>query len=276
MLLAFDVGNTNIALGLFDGPKLVQSWRLETDNGKSADEYGMLINQLFSYANLDMKIVEDVIISTVVPSVLYTLQHLSRKYFNRRAIVIGAGIKTGIVVKYDNPKQVGADRIVNAVAAYEKYKGPLVIIDFGTATTFCAVSAKAEYLGGTIAPGLKISSDALFEKTAKLPKVELEDPGHVICKNTIESMQSGLIYGHMGVTELITRKMKAELMEYDKEAPEPKVIATGGLASLIESGIDCIDYVDKMLTLEGLQLIYAKNKNHKHRVGDCSVNDDAK
>lgn len=276
MLLAFDVGNTNIALGLFDGPKLVQSWRLETDNGKSADEYGMLINQLFSYANLDMKIVEDVIISTVVPSVLYTLQHLSRKYFNRRAIVIGAGIKTGIVVKYDNPKQVGADRIVNAVAAYEKYKGPLVIIDFGTATTFCAVSAKAEYLGGTIAPGLKISSDALFEKTAKLPKVELEDPGHVICKNTIESMQSGLIYGHMGVTELITRKMKAELMEYDKEAPEPKVIATGGLASLIESGIDCIDYVDKMLTLEGLQLIYAKNKNHKQRVGDCSVNDDAK
>ena len=276
MLLAFDVGNTNIALGLFDGSKLVQSWRLETDNGKSADEYGMLINQLFSYANLDMKIVEDVIISTVVPSVLYTLQHLSRKYFNRRAIVIGAGIKTGIVVKYDNPKQVGADRIVNAVAAYEKYKGPLVIIDFGTATTFCAVSAKAEYLGGTIAPGLKISSDALFEKTAKLPKVELEDPGHVICKNTIESMQSGLIYGHMGVTELITRKMKAELMEYDKEAPEPKVIATGGLASLIESGIDCIDYVDKMLTLEGLQLIYAKNKNHKYRVSDGSVNDDAK
>lgn len=265
MLLAFDVGNTNIALGLFDGSRLVQSWRLETDNGKSADEYGMLINQLFMYEGLKLDIVKDVIISTVVPSVLYTLQHLARKYFNKKAIVIGAGIKTGLIVKYDNPKQVGADRIVNAVAAYEKYGGPLIIIDFGTATTFCAVSRNAEYLGGTIAPGLKISSDALFEKTSKLPKVELEEPGHVICKNTIESMQSGLVYGHMGVTELITRKMKAELIAYDPDADEPKVIATGGLASLIERGIDCVDYVDKLLTLEGLQMIYEKNKHHKHK-----------
>lgn len=265
MLLAFDVGNTNIALGLFDGAELLESWRLETDNSKTADEYGMLINQLFEYSNLDTDIVESIIISTVVPSVLYTLQHLSRKYFGKNAIVIGAGIKTGLIVKYDNPKQVGADRIVNAVAAYEKYGGPLVIIDFGTATTFCAVSQNAEYLGGTIAPGLKISSDALFEKTAKLPKVELEEPGHVICKNTIESMQSGLVYGHMGVVELITNKMKAELRQYDATAPEPKVIATGGLATLIESGIECVDYVDKMLTLEGLQMIYEKNKPHRHK-----------
>ena len=265
MLLAFDVGNTNIVLGVFKDGKLIQNWRMETDNNKSADEYGMLINQLFEYEGLHIKEVKDVIISTVVPSVLYTLQHLSMKYFNRKAIVVGAGIKTGLIVKYDNPKQVGADRIVNAVAAYAKYGGPLVIIDFGTATTFCAITENAEYLGGTIAPGVKISSDALFEKTSKLPKVELEEPGHVICKNTIESMQSGLVYGHMGMVEYITKKMKAELAALSPTGKEAKVVATGGLATLIEKGIDCIDHVDKMLTLEGLQLIYEKNKNHNHK-----------
>ncbi|QIB70285.1 type III pantothenate kinase [Aminipila butyrica] len=263
MLLAFDVGNTNIVLGVFKGGTLIQNWRLETDNNKSADEYGMVINQLFTYEGLDTREVKDVIISTVVPSVLYTLQHLSMKYFNKRAIVIGPGIKTGLIVKYDNPKQVGADRIVNAVAAYAKYGGPLVIIDFGTATTFCAVTEKAEYVGGTIAPGVKIASDALFEKTAKLPKVELEEPGHVICKNTIESMQSGLVYGHMGMVDYITKKMKEEVEALSPEHKKATVVATGGLASLIEQGIDCIDYVDKMLTLEGLQMIYEKNKCHK-------------
>lgn len=260
MLLAFDVGNTNIVLGVFKDGDLIQNWRMETDKDKSADEYGMIINQLFAYEGLDTTQVRDVIISTVVPSILYTLQHLSQKYFNKRAIVIGPGIKTGLVVKYDNPKQVGADRIVNAVAALAKYGGPLVIIDFGTATTFCAISDKAEYLGGTIAPGIKISSDALFEKTAKLPRVELEEPGHTICKNTNESMQSGLVYGHMGVVDYIARKMKRELQECCQSEREPIVVATGGLATLIESGVDCIDYVDKMLTLEGLQIIYAKNR----------------
>ena len=155
MLLAFDVGNTNIVLGVFDKRRLVQSWRLETDNNKSADEYGMVINQLFSYENLSLEDIEDVIVSTVVPSVLFTIQHLSQKYFHRRAIVIGPGVKTGLFIKYDNPKQVGADRIVNAVAAYHKYGGPLIVIDFGTATTFCAISDKAEYLGGTIFPGIE-------------------------------------------------------------------------------------------------------------------------
>ena len=181
MLLAFDVGNTNIVLGVFKDGVLIQNWRLETDNNKSADEYGMIVNQLFKYEGLDIKDVKDVIISTVVPSVLYTLQHLSMKYFNKRALVIGPGIKTGLTIKYDNPKQVGADRIVNAVAGLAKYGGPLIIIDFGTATTFCAINEKNEYLGGTIAPGIKIASDALFENTAKLPKVELEEPGQVIC-----------------------------------------------------------------------------------------------
>ena len=263
MLLAFDVGNTNIVLGVFKDGKMITNWRLETDNNKSADEYGMIIGALFKYEGLNMKDVRDVIISTVVPSVLYTLQHLSLKYFNRKAIVIGAGIKTGIVVKYDNPKQVGSDRIVNAVAAHAKYGGPLIIIDFGTATTFCAISEKAEYLGGTIAPGLKISSEALFEKTAKLPKVELEVPGRVICRNTINSMQSGLVYGHMGMVDYLVKKKK-ELQEYSgDESAEVKVIATGGLATMIDSGIDCIDYVDKMLTLEGLELIYEKNRKNR-------------
>lgn len=264
MLLAFDVGNTNIVLGVFKDGKMITNWRLETDNNKSADEYGMIVGQLFQYEGLKPESVKDVIISTVVPSVLYTLQHLSMKYFNRKAIVIGPGIKTGLVVKYDNPKQVGSDRIVNAVAAHTKYGGPLIIIDFGTATTFCAVTAKAEYIGGAIAPGLKIASEALFEKTSKLPKVELEEPGNVICRNTINSMQSGLVYGHMGMVDYIVKKMKKELQAYSRdESQEVKVIATGGLASMIDSGIDCIDHVDKMLTLEGLEMIYEKNRKNR-------------
>ena len=277
MLLAFDVGNTNIVLGVFKDGEMVTNWRLETDNRKSADEYGMVIHQLFQYENLDVNEVEDVIISTVVPSILYTLQHLSQKYFDTRAIVIGPGIKTGLVVKYDNPKQVGADRIVNAVAAHAKYGGPLIVIDLGTATTFCAITAKAEYIGGTIAPGLKISSDALFEKTAKLPKVELEEPGSVICRNTINSMQSGLVYGHMGLVEFIVKKMKRELAEYCKgeiSEEDIKVIATGGLATLVNSGVDCIDYVDKLLTLEGLEMIYRKTKKSKRHATQEQIDKD--
>lgn len=266
MLLAFDVGNTNIVLGVFKDGKLIQNWRMETDKLKSADEYGMMINQFFAFEGLSTKDVKDVIISTVVPSILYTLQHLSMKYFNRRAIVIGPGIKTGLIVKYDNPKQVGADRVVNAVAAFHKYGGPLIVIDFGTATTFCAISEKEEYLGGSITSGIKISSDALFEKTAKLPRVELEAPGHTICRNTNESMQAGLVYGYMGVVEYIVHRMKKELMEICKTDREPVVVATGGLATLIEEGVDCIDHVDKMLTLEGLQIIYEKNKQAHNRM----------
>ena len=263
MLLAFDVGNTNVVLGVFKGKKLIQSWRMETDKNKSADEYGMIIRNLFDYHGLNMSDVKDAIISTVVPSISYTLQHLSIKYFNIRAIEVGPGIKTGMVIKYDNPKQVGADRIVNAVAAYAKYGGPLIVIDFGTATTFCCISEKCEYLGGTIAPGLKISSDALFEKTAKLPRVELSEPGHVICRNTIESMQSGLVYGHMGVVDYIIRKMKQEYQTMTGGNPKDMtVVATGGLATMVSKGVESIDHVDRLLTLEGLSLIYEKNKNN--------------
>jgi pantothenate kinase, type III len=271
MLLAFDVGNSNIVLGVFHDGKLITNWRIETDTNKSADEFGMLINQLFAYEGLKTEDIKDVIISTVVPSVLFTLQHMSVKYFNRRAIVVESGVKTGLIVKYDNPKQVGADRIVNAVAAFHKYGGPLIIIDFGTATTFCAVTSKAEYLGGSIAPGLKIASEALFEKTSKLPKVELEEPGQTICRNTIQSMQSGLVYGHMGMVDYIVRKMKAEVEALDPSDKKATVVATGGLSSMIESGVDCIDHVDKMLTLEGLEIIYEKNKKAKQAKADKKI-----
>lgn len=257
MLLAFDVGNTNIVLGVFEGEKLIKDWRMKTDKNKSADEYGMLIHQLFAHAGIDINKVTDVIISTVVPPVLYTLQHLSRKYFRKKAIVVGPGVKTGMVIKYDNPKQIGSDRIVNAVAAYDKYGGPLIVVDTGTATTFCAINEKGEYLGGTIAPGLKISSEALFEKTAKLPRVEIEEPGKVICKNTIESMQAGLVYGHVGLVEYVVKRMKQELAP---DGGKVTVIATGGMAHLIMNTSDCIDYVERQLTLEGLRLIYKKNR----------------
>jgi len=260
MLLAIDVGNTNIVLGTFNDGKLIQNWRMETIVSRSADEYGMLISQLFTHEKLEIKDVSDIIISSVVPSTVYTFQHLASKYFNKKPLIVGPGIKTGLAIKYDNPGQVGADRIVNAVGALTKYGGPLVIIDFGTATTFCAVTDKWEYLGGSIAPGIKISSEALFEKTAKLPRVEIEAPGYTICKNTSESMQAGLIYGHMGTIEFITSKMKKELADECDTDREVKVVATGGVAALMDTGLECIDYVDKMLTLEGLYCIYEKNR----------------
>lgn len=274
MLLAFDVGNTNIVLGIFKDRELLQNWRMETDKNKSADEYGMLINQLFIYEGLSIEDITEVIISTVVPSILYTLQHLSQKYFHTKAIVVGPGVKTGLIVKYDNPKQLGADRIVNAVAALEKYEAPLIVIDFGTATTFCAVTEKSEYLGGAIAPGIKISADALFEKTAKLPRVDLEAPGHLLCRNTSEGIQAGVVYGNMGMVEHIVQRMKEEIREYTKSDKPITVVATGGLSTLISSEVTCIDYVDKLLTLTGLELIYEKNRPGSNGKKNKSKEDD--
>ena len=262
MLLAFDVGNTNILIGLFNDDSLLNSWRLSTDTNKSADEYGMIVGQFFNHEGIDLKDVDDIIISTVVPSMLFTLQHMALKYFGKTALVVEAGVKTGLSIKYDNPQQVGADRIVNAVAAYDKYGGPLVLVDFGTATTFCAVTDKGEYLGGTIAPGFKISSEALSEKTSKLPSVEIEDPGRTICRTTQESVQAGIVYSQMGLCEFIVSKMKNELLSICKNVSEKdvKVVATGGFAELVNQGINIIDHIDKNLTLEGLAIIYKKNK----------------
>lgn len=255
MLLAFDVGNTNIVLGVYKDGELLRHWRMSTDKSKSADEIGILVDQLFKYEGLDLKNVQDVIISSVVPTIMYSLQHMALKYCDCEAIVVGPGIKTGMNIKYDDPKQVGADRIVNAVAAFKKYGGPLIVVDFGTATTFCAISEKCEYLGGAILPGIKISSDALFQKAAKLTRVELIKPETVICKNTTKSIQSGIIYGYVGSVEYIVARMKEELNFEDI-----KVVATGGLASLIDSEAKCIDFVDKFLTLDGLYEIYQLNK----------------
>ena len=255
MLLVFDVGNTNMVLGLYKGKELIKYWRITTDKYKTSDEYGILISNLFQYENIDMNCVEDVIISSVVPDVMHSLENFCKKYCKKEPKVVGPGIKTGLNIKYDNPKQVGADRIVNAVAAIEKYGSPLIIVDFGTATTFCAISDKAEYLGGTICPGLKISSEALFNGAAKLPRVELIKPGKTICKATVEAMQAGIIYGYVGQVEKIISMMKKELGSEDI-----KVVATGGLSSLIHSETDSIDHIDKFLTLEGLRLIHLKNK----------------
>ena len=255
MLLVFDVGNTNMVLGVYDGKNLLKDWRIRTDKEKTSDEYGVLINNLFQFDGLRMSDVSDVIISSVVPNVMHSLENFSIKYCKKQPLIVGPGVKTGLNIKYDNPKQVGADRIVNAVAAIDKYGTPLIIIDFGTATTFCAISEKGEYLGGTIAPGIKISSEALFQRASKLPRVELTKPGMAICKSTVSAMQSGIIYGYVGLVDKIVDMMKMEL-----KSEKVKVIATGGLASLIASETDRIDLVDKFLTLEGLRIIYDKNR----------------
>ncbi|NLM03602.1 MAG: type III pantothenate kinase [Clostridiales bacterium] len=255
MLLVFDAGNTNIVLGLYRQDELIESWRLATDEKKSSDEYAILIRQLLEFANIKLSDVTDAILSSVVPNITYSLEYSIRKLFYINPLVVGPGIKTGMDIKYDNPKQVGADRIVNGVAAYEKYGGPLIVVDFGTATTFCAISKNGEYLGGSIVPGIKISSDALFQRTARLPRVELIKPGKVICKDTVSSIQAGIIYGYVGIVEYIINRMKKELDNHST-----KVIATGGMANMIASETEYIDTVDMTLTLEGLKIIYNRNK----------------
>lgn len=258
LILVLDVGNTNIVLGVYEGKNLIADWRLATDFKRTADEYGIQVTELFARKNLDYTKVHGVIISSVVPNIMYTVEHMIRKYFNLTPLIVGPGIKTGINIKYDNPKEVGADRIVNAVAAHELYKRPLIIIDFGTATTFCAVAKNGNYLGGTISPGIKISADALFERAAKLPRVELIKTPGVICKNTVTSMQAGIIYGYTGLVDYIVEKMKEEMEALGEN--NPFVIATGGLATLISRDSKHIEKVVPYLTLEGLRIIYEKNK----------------
>ncbi len=255
MLLVVDVGNTNTVLGLYDGERLLHDWRIRTVVDHTVDEYGMLIYNLYKSSKIGAsRKVSAIIISCVVPPMLNILEPLCERYFHIKPLIVGPGIKTGMPIYYDNPKEVGADRIVNAVAAYEKYRRDLIIVDFGTATTFDYVSPRGEYMGGCIAPGIMIASEALFERAAKLPRVEFSKPRSVIAKDTVSSMQAGIMYGYAGLVDGIVGRMKAEA------GGEPKVVATGGLARIVAPETKTIEIVDEMLTLEGLRIIYQRNR----------------
>ncbi|AIQ61814.1 transcriptional regulator [Paenibacillus stellifer] len=255
MMLAVDIGNTNIVLGVYRGKELLHHFRLSTARQATADEYGIMIHNLFDMSGLSVKNVEGVIISSVVPPLVHVIVEMCRKYVGKDPLLVGPGIKTGLNLRYENPREVGADRIVNAVAAIERYQCPLVVVDFGTATTFDCIDGSANYLGGCIVPGIGISTEALYQRASKLPRIELEKPKKVIGRNTVHAMQAGIIFGYAGQVEGIVRRIKAEM-----NAPELKVIATGGLASMIAGETECIDEVNPMLTLEGLRIIYDRNQ----------------
>lgn len=254
MLLVLDTGNTNIVLGVYEGTELKHHWRMETYRQKTEDEYAMQVKALFSHVGLEFTDITGIIISSVVPPVMFPLEQMCKKYFNQEPVIVGPGVKTGLNIKYENPREVGADRIVNAVAAIHEYGSPLIIVDFGTATTYCYVNEHAEYMGGAIAPGINISMEALFDRASKLPRVELTRPEHVVGKNTVSAMQSGILYGYVGQVEGLVGRMKAESKKM------PTVIATGGLAPLIGKETDVIDVVDDYLTLKGLKLIHERNQ----------------
>jgi type III pantothenate kinase len=254
VLLAIDVGNTNTVLGVFDGSKLRHHWRVETSHSRTSDEYGILVRQLFAVSSVDPAGVRAVAVSSVVPPMAFTLEQMSARYFGVKPLFVGPGVKTGMPILYENPREVGADRVVNAVAAWEKWRTALVVVDFGTATTFDAVSPRGEYLGGAICPGITISMEALFRAASKLPRVEFARPPHVIGKNTVASMQAGLVYGYVGLVDGICTRMKEEL------GHEVKVVATGGLAPLVAGISATISEVDEHLTLDGLRIIHERNR----------------
>ena len=256
MLLCIDIGNTNIVLGIFQDDKMLNHWRIRTERDMTGDEVGILINNLFMPTQLEVRSISDIIISCVVPPLLSGFKDFCLLYLNREAMIVGPGIETGMPIKYDNPKEVGADRIVNAVAAYQKYKTGLIVVDFGTATTFDYISPEGAYEGGAIAPGIILHSEALFQKASKLPRVEIfAKPKAAVAKETISSINSGLIYGYAGMVDGIVNRIKEEVRL------DLTVIATGGLAPLIKSEARSIDYLEEFLTLEGLRIIFDLNSH---------------
>jgi type III pantothenate kinase len=255
MLLAFDVGNTTIAIGLFRGRKLVKSWKIRTDSDKTSDEYGAMLLNLMQVAGLAPGKVTGAIVSSVVPPLTPVVEELCRTYFATEANVVGPGLKTGMPILYENPSEVGADRITAAVAAFEKYGGPVIVLDFGTATTFDAVSAKGEYLGGAIAPGVRISAEALYLKTAKLPRIEIRKPKKAIGRTTVASMQSGLYFGYIGLVSRTIAEIRKEL------GPNARVISTGGFGGQVAAEVPEIEAHEPDLVLEGLRIIYERNRD---------------
>ena len=254
MILTLDIGNTNMKTALFEDMEMRQYWRLSTNRNRTSDEYGMALMNLLNHHGIDKGAVEGIMMSSVVPQINFTIEHMCRNYFGMEPMKIEPGVKTGINIKYENPRELGSDRIANAVAAYELYGGPCITIDFGTATSFGAISAKGEFLGGAICPGLRLAADALTERTAKLPRFELVKPETVIGRNTVNNMQAGIVYGYIGQINYIVNRMKREM-----NVPDVKVIATGGLAVLVAGESRVIDVMDGLLTLKGLCLIYKKN-----------------
>ena len=253
MLLAIDIGNTNIAIGLFQNNKLKEHWRIRSERDKTGDEYAILLLELLSLADIDKNKISGVILSSVVPPLTPVFQALSRDFLHKKPLVVGPGLKTGMPILYENPQEVGADRIVASISAYERFGGPVIVCDFGTATTFDAISGEGEYLGGAIAPGIQIAAEALYTKTAKLPHVEIIKPGKTIGRTTVSSIQSGLYFGYIGLVTNIIQEIKKEL------GGSGKVISTGGFAGKVFQGIDAIDHYEPHLVLEGLQILFNRN-----------------
>ena len=255
MLLVLDIGNTNIAMGTYEGKELQKHWRISTDRQKTGDEYGMLINSLFHYQGIEMADIHAIIISSVVPPLVVPFIKMCERYFHLRPLIVGPGIKTGINLRYENPRELGSDRIANAVAAQAEYGGPCIFIDFGTATTFGAIDRQGAFAGGCICPGLKLTSEALVSGTAKLPRFELVKPDHVISRTTVTNLQAGVIYGYIGQVNYLVQRFRKEL-----GAPDALVVATGGMARLVADEVGTIDKLDGILTLKGLRLIYERNR----------------